>query len=101
MTVMTTTRNSEFQVLREPALPSFLPGDVVVIPATQPLVCVVLEEAIGGRLRLSYAACPEAHLMISTSEVQHLSVWLMAQVSPARRPGLRGDGDTRCTSTQI
>jgi hypothetical protein len=94
MTVTTTTLVAEFPTLRELALPSFRPGDVVVIPATQPLVCVVLEEAIDGLLRLSCAACPEAHFMVSTSEVQHLSVWLMAQVSPARRPGLRGGGDT-------
>lgn len=95
MTVtMKTTCIAAFPALPEPTLPSFQPGDVVVIPVTQPLVCVVLEEAIDGLLRLSCAACPEAHVMVSTSEVQHLSVWLMAQVSPARRPSLRGGGDT-------
>ena len=102
MTVMTKAISiAAFPVLPEPAPPSYRPGDMVVIPATQPLVCVVLEKAIDGLLRLSRAACPEVHLMVSTSEVQHLSVWLMAQVSPARRPDTQDGDDMQCAPAQI
>jgi hypothetical protein len=46
---------------------------------------VVLEETFNGMLRLSRAACPEDHLLVSVSEVQHLSVWLMAQLGHVER----------------
>jgi hypothetical protein len=67
--------------LLQPALPRFRPGQLVVLTAEQPLVCVVLEETFGGLLRLSRAACPEDHLVMRASEVQHLATWLMTQLA--------------------
>ncbi len=67
--------------LHEPALPRFRPGQLVVLPSEQPLVCVVLEETFEGMLRLSRAACPEDHLLVRASEVQHLAVWLTSQLA--------------------
>jgi hypothetical protein len=52
----------------------------------------VLEEAIDGLLRLSRAACPEVHFLASSSEVQHLSAWLMSQILPVGR-ATATDGD--------
>jgi hypothetical protein len=87
MTMMTKTPPiAAFPTLPEPAPHNFRSGDMVVIPAAHPLVCVVLGEAAGGLLRLSSAACPEAHLLVSTAEVQYLSVWLRACVAPRTGP---------------
>lgn len=69
--------------LHEPTLPHFWPGQLVVLAGEQPLVCVVLEETYHGMLRLSRAAWPEDHLLVSASEVQHLAGWLTAQLGRA------------------
>lgn len=77
---------SALPVISEPAPLRYRPGDVVVIVEPRPLVCVVLEEAFNSLIRLSRAACPEAHLVVKVSEVRHLSVWLKSRVTPAAQP---------------
>jgi hypothetical protein len=60
-----------------PVLPRFRPGDLVVVTAGQPLVCVVLGEQPRGLIRLSYASCPEISFVVSLPEVQPLAAWLL------------------------
>ncbi len=82
-TITKTAVLAAMPILHEPALPHFWPGQLVVLAGEQPLVCVVLEATYHGMLRLSRAAYPEDHLLVSASEVQHLAVWLTAQLGLA------------------
>ncbi len=93
MTMATKTPDlAACSVRLDPALPHFRPGDLVVIAGGQPLVCVVVEEAIDGLLRLSRAACPEAHLLANSSDVQHLSEWLVTPIlGVGRETSTEGD----------
>jgi hypothetical protein len=86
MTMATMTPDlAALSALLDPALPRFRAGELVVIAGAQPLVCVVLEEATDGLLRLSRAACPEMRFLANSSEVQHLSAWLTTQLLPVGR----------------
>jgi hypothetical protein len=76
MSTVTMTARTFPPVLVHQTPPRFRPGDLVVIDERRPQVCTVKDGEINGLIRLCVAACPETHLLVTSSEVQHLSVWL-------------------------
>lgn len=85
ITITNSASLADRPALLEPIRLRFREGQLVVLDAEQPLVCVVLGETANGLLRLSRATCPEDEFLTPAYDVQHLATWLMSQLAPVEQ----------------